>query len=87
MRIIQQVAKQFSKEIKELIQVVSKIYDEVVKFLQVAQHCNHDKLSSKVSHKGVSYLIFTHPNTVTSIVNQIHASIISEAIGKLGRYE
>jgi hypothetical protein len=32
MRIIQQVAKQVSKEIKGLIQVVSKIYDEVVKF-------------------------------------------------------
>jgi hypothetical protein len=32
MRIIQQVSNQVSKEIKELIQVVSKIYDEVAKF-------------------------------------------------------
>jgi hypothetical protein len=32
MRIIQQAAKQVSKEIKGLMQVVSKIYDEVVKF-------------------------------------------------------
>jgi hypothetical protein len=32
MWIIQQVAKQVSKEIKGLIQVVSKIYDEVVRF-------------------------------------------------------
>jgi hypothetical protein len=39
------------------------------------------------SSKKVSHLISTHPNTVTSIVNQILASIISEAIGKLGRYE
>jgi hypothetical protein len=31
MRIIQQVTKQVSKEIKGLIQGVSKIYDEVVK--------------------------------------------------------
>jgi hypothetical protein len=31
-RIIQQVAKQVSKEIKGFIQVVSKIYDEVIKF-------------------------------------------------------
>jgi hypothetical protein len=87
MRVIQQVAKQVSKEIKKLIQVVSKIYDEVVKFSQVAQYCNHDKLSSTVLHKGVAHLISTHPNTVTSIVNQIQASIISEAIGKLGKYE
>jgi hypothetical protein len=29
---MQQVAKQVSKEIKGLVQVVSKIYDEVVKF-------------------------------------------------------
>jgi hypothetical protein len=35
MRIIQQVAKQVSKEIKGLIQVVSKIYDEVVNFEQL----------------------------------------------------
>jgi hypothetical protein len=34
MRIIQQVVKQVSKEMKELIQVVSKIYDEVVNFEQ-----------------------------------------------------
>jgi hypothetical protein len=32
MRIIQHITKQVSKEIKGLIQVVSKIYDEVVKF-------------------------------------------------------
>jgi hypothetical protein len=32
MGIIQQVAKQVLKEIKGLIQVVSKIYDEVDKF-------------------------------------------------------
>jgi hypothetical protein len=32
MRIIQQVVKQVSKETKGLIQVGSKIYDEVVKF-------------------------------------------------------
>jgi hypothetical protein len=32
----------------------------------------------------VSHLISTHPNTVASIVNQIHASITSEAIDKLG---
>jgi hypothetical protein len=67
--------------------VVSKIYDEVDKFKHDAQHYNHDKLSNKVEHKRVSHLISTHPNTVTSIVNQIQASIISEAIGKLGRYE
>jgi hypothetical protein len=48
MRIIQQVIKQVSKEIKALIQVVSKIYDEVVKFEQDAQYRNHDKLSNKV---------------------------------------
>jgi hypothetical protein len=32
MRVTQQVAKQVSKEIKGYIQVVSKNYDEVVKF-------------------------------------------------------
>jgi hypothetical protein len=35
----------------------------------------------------VSHLISTHPNTVTCIVNQIQASITSEAIVKLGRSE
>jgi hypothetical protein len=37
------------------------------------------------SSKRVPHLISTHPNTVTSIVNQIQVSIIGEAIGKLGR--
>jgi hypothetical protein len=40
-----------------------------------------------MSSKNVLHLISTHPSIMTSIVNQIQTSIISEAIGKLSRYE
>jgi hypothetical protein len=39
------------------------------------------------SSKRVSHLITTHPGTMISIINQIHASIIGEATGKLVGYE
>jgi hypothetical protein len=39
------------------------------------------------SSKRVSHLIFTHPSIMISIVNQIQASITSEAEDKLDRYE
>jgi hypothetical protein len=39
------------------------------------------------SSKRVSHLISTHPSTITSIINQIQASIIGEAIDSLGRYD
>jgi hypothetical protein len=39
------------------------------------------------SSKRVSHLISTHPSIMTSIVNEIQGSILSEAIGKLDRYE
>jgi hypothetical protein len=39
------------------------------------------------SSKRVSHLISTHPGIMISIASQIHGSIISEAIGKLDRYE
>jgi hypothetical protein len=39
------------------------------------------------SSKRVSHLISTHPSIVTSIVNQIQASIMGEAEGNLGEYE
>jgi hypothetical protein len=39
------------------------------------------------SRKSVSHLITTHPSTMISIINQIHASITGEETGKLGEYE
>jgi hypothetical protein len=39
------------------------------------------------SSKSVSHLISTHPSIMISIINQTQASITSEAIDKLGRYE
>jgi hypothetical protein len=39
------------------------------------------------SSKRVSHLIFTHPSTMTDIINQIQANIRSEAIDRLGRYD
>jgi hypothetical protein len=39
------------------------------------------------SSKRVSHLISTHPSIVTSIINQIQASIIGDAIDNLGRYD
>jgi hypothetical protein len=39
------------------------------------------------SSKRVSHLISTHPSIMISIINQIHASITSEAIDNLGEYE
>jgi hypothetical protein len=37
--------------------------------------------------KRVSHLISTHPSIRTSIINQIQASIMGEAIVNLGRYD
>jgi hypothetical protein len=37
------------------------------------------------SSKRVSHLISTHPSIMTSIINQIQASVIGEAIDNLGR--
>jgi hypothetical protein len=37
--------------------------------------------------KRVSHLISTHPSIMISIINQIQASITSEAIDRLGEYE
>jgi hypothetical protein len=39
------------------------------------------------SSKRVSHLISTHPSIMTSIINQIQASITGEAIDNLGRYD
>jgi hypothetical protein len=37
--------------------------------------------------KRVSQLISTHPSTTISIINQIQASVTSEAVDSLGRYD
>jgi hypothetical protein len=39
------------------------------------------------SSKRVSHLISTHPSIMTSIINQIQASMIGEAIDNIGRYD
>jgi hypothetical protein len=39
------------------------------------------------SSKRVSHLITTHPSTMTSIINQIQASITGKATSKLDEYE
>jgi hypothetical protein len=39
------------------------------------------------SSKRVSHHISTHPSIMISIINQIQASITSEAIDNLGEYE
>jgi hypothetical protein len=39
------------------------------------------------SSKRISHLISTHPSIMTSIINQIQASVIGEAIDNLGRYD
>jgi hypothetical protein len=39
------------------------------------------------SSKRVSHLFSTHPSIMISIIIQIHASIIGEAIDRLGRYD
>jgi hypothetical protein len=39
------------------------------------------------SSKRVSHLISTHPSIMTSLINQVQASITGEAIDNLSRYD